>query len=192
MESAILERFRSERELALAADDPMASLLALATVSPEGRPQVRTLVLRDVESKLAIFLNRTSPKWRALQSTPEPSFMTYWPSRQLQYRFDCRFDPMDKSLVDRSWLLRPETPKRVDHLYESWQAQSAPVDGRAELLAQTERLDPKVLNSPTSEAVGLFLVPTVIERLDLKQQGGPHDRRRYRAANDWQEEVLMP
>ncbi|MGI9328698.1 MAG: pyridoxamine 5'-phosphate oxidase family protein [Pseudomonadales bacterium] len=192
MSTAVLARFNQERKQAFTEKDPMASLLALATVNSEGLADVRTLVLRDIEDQLAIFINRTSPKWLALQSQPLLSFMTYWPSKQLQYRFQCQTRSIDKAIVDASWLLRPDSPKRMDHLYESGLAQSGPISSRAELLDRSALLDDGLLTHPAAEAAGLYLLPTAIERLDLNMQGEPHDRRRYRQENDWAEEVLMP
>ncbi len=192
MSTSVLARFNQERKQAFEQKDPMAALLALATVNSEGLAEVRTLVLREVEDQLAVFINRTSPKWLALQSQPLLSFMTYWPSNQLQYRFECQTRSIDKAIVDASWLQRPESPKRMDHLYASGLPQSLPISSRAELLDKSALLDDSLLSTPAAEAVGLFLLPTVIERLDLNMQGEPHDRRRYRQDNDWAEEILMP
>ena len=170
----------------------MAALLSLATVSTAGRPEVRTLVLRDVQGQLAIFINRTSPKWQALQPQQTLQFMTYWPSSQLQYRFDCTFTEIESAIVHPSWRLRPESPRRLDHVYDTQAPQSTPVADRAQLLAHAGSVEPDQLETPTSNAIGLFLEPECIERLDLNMQGEPHDRRRYRRTNGWQEEVLVP
>lgn len=188
----VLARFRGERQQAAEADDPMAALLSLATVSSAGTPEVRTLVLRDVENQLAIFINRTSPKWQSLQTQPQLQFMTYWPSAMLQYRFDCTCSAMAPDIVHPSWLLRPESPRRLDHLYDSQAPQSSAVQDRPWLLAQAAEISPTLLETPTANAIGLFLEPRAIERLDLNMSGAPHDRRRYRSANGWKEEILVP
>lgn len=188
----ILERFRSDRQRALDAKDPMAALLALATVAADGAPEVRTLVLREVEGQLALFLNQSSPKWRALQEQGRLQFMTYWPSSQLQYRFDCQFSLIDKTLVDDSWRLRPESPRRLDHVYENGATQSSAVADRSQLLERAASVDPEHLTTPPTGAIGLYLEPTRIERLDLNMDGAPHARQRYRAEHQWAPETLIP
>ncbi|MFK7915174.1 MAG: pyridoxamine 5'-phosphate oxidase family protein [Pseudomonadales bacterium] len=190
--NAVVARFNEERQQAREAADPMAALLSLATVSAAGAPEVRTLVLRDVVGELAIFINRTSPKWQALQANQRLQFMTYWPSSMLQYRFDCTCSEIDSALVHPSWLLRPESPRRLDHVYEKQAPQSSAVQDRAQLLAQAATVSAAQLETPTANAIGLFLQPSCVERLDLNMDGAPHDRRRYRSASGWQEEVLVP
>lgn len=188
----VLARFHAERAQASEAEDPMAALLSLATVNPAGDPEVRTLVLRELQDQLAIFINRTSPKWQALQTNTKLQFMTYWPSRMLQYRFDCNWSEIDQTLVHPSWLLRPESPRRLDHVYETQAPQSTVVGDRNRLLAHATAVPSTQLETPTASATGLFLHPVCVERLDLNKQGQPHDRCRYRSDNDWQEEVLVP
>lgn len=190
--SAILAQFFAERQAATEAGDPMSALLSLATVSAAGLPEVRTLVLREVEGHPAIFINQTSPKWQALQTTRQLSFMTYWPSSGLQYRFDCHHSLIPKAVVDSSWLLRPESPKRLDHLYERLAPQSAAVRDRQALLAAAAALPATTLDTPTTAAIGLRLDPFVIERLNIGMDGAPHDRCRFQASQDWQRETLMP
>ena len=192
MRSAILARFRQERQSAIANNDPMAALLALATVGVEGLPEVRTLVLRELDDQLAVFINRTSPKWLALQAQPRLCFMTYWPSSQIQYRFDCDIQPIAKSLVDASWLLRAEAPRRLDQLYQQGSPQSSTIRDRQSLLERAALVPKELLTRPASEAAGLYLLPRSIERLHLAMNGEPHDRRCYTHADNWQEQVLMP
>ena len=51
-----LELFQADRSRAREAGDPMAAVCVLATVSDEGQPEARTLVLRLVEEQLALFM----------------------------------------------------------------------------------------------------------------------------------------
>ena len=62
----------------------MAAVCVLATVDEDGRPEARTLVLRQVEDDLALFMHTSSPKWQQLQHGG--SINTYWPSVEIQYR----------------------------------------------------------------------------------------------------------
>ena len=57
-----LRRLREDRIRARGLNDPYAELCALATVDSGRNPQVRTLVLRDLDDRLAVFVNASSPR----------------------------------------------------------------------------------------------------------------------------------
>ena len=169
-----LSQFYADRDRARSAQDPMASVCTLANIDERGSAQLRTLVLRDVEDQLAIFINATSPKWRHLQSGV--SLLCYWPSISIQYRIVAAVSAVPEAIVRDSWQLRPPVPKQMDWLYETWLRQSSEISDRDALL---EKLAKQVLPQPLTapdNARGLLLSPQTIERLDLGQQNGVHDR----------------
>ncbi|MEM7100732.1 MAG: pyridoxamine 5'-phosphate oxidase family protein [Pseudomonadota bacterium] len=186
-----LALFNADRSAAFAAKDPMAALCSVATIDAQGHPCVRTLVLRDLEGQLALFVNASSPKWNALQE--QFSIMTYWPSQQIQYRFMVSGDPIPHEIVAQSWDLRPAAPKRMDWFYEQMATQSTPIADRDTLLAQLDALElNEPLNAP-SNARGLALNPVSVERLDLTQENGVHDRVLFaRVDEHWEQRVLVP
>ena len=106
-----IEQFYADRAEAQAAQDPMAAVCCVASYDG-AQVQQRTLVLRDVEGELAIFINATSPKWATLQDAF--SLTTWWPSVQVQYRMQGTTSLLDSNLVAESWQLRPDSPKRMD------------------------------------------------------------------------------
>lgn len=182
----------ADRRLAGERNDPCAGLCTLANVDADGLPQARTLVLRDLDGRLAVFVNATSPKYPHLRDGPV-SVVIWLPTVNVQYRLACTTEPVPAATVAESWLLRPEPPKRMDWLYLRAQAQSTPVESREALLGMLSALDmPEPLTAPHT-AMGLFLAPTQVERLDLGQENGVHDRRRYTPGNPgWHETVLVP
>jgi pyridoxamine 5'-phosphate oxidase len=187
---ALLAADRSQaRELA----DPCASVCTLATVDAAGHPQARTVILRELEGRLAIFLNETSPKWQQLEQTESFAVVIWLPSVNVQYRLQCHARPVAKPHVHESWQLRPEAPKRMDWFYTRIQPQSMPIDSREALVTQLAALqlrDPLV--APRTSA-GIYLEPFRIERLNLAMSDGIHDRRSYqRRADGWHETVLVP
>ncbi len=186
-----LALFHGDRARARAAGDPMAALCTLATSGAECEPDLRTLVLRDVDDALAVFVNASSPKWNALQSGA--ALLTYWPSIQIQYRLRVTTAAVPTDVVHTSWQLRPDPPKRMDWFYQQRRAQSSPVASRNALLAELAALElPEPLHAP-AQARGMLLTPIEIERLDLTQADGIHDRRRFRWVDaTWHEEVLVP
>ena len=186
-----LDWFRREREAARAADDPMAHLCTVANVDEDRQPQVRTLVLRDIDGQLAVFVNATSPKWPHIQE--RFAFATYWPSLSLQYRFDVVAAPLSADTLAASWSLRPDAPKRMDWLYELHDTQSSHIESREHLLAVLSGLSIDEPLSAPPNARGLLLSPTSIERLDLTQDNGVHDRQRFELVEgSWHQRTLIP
>lgn len=186
------QQLHSDRAAAGQAEDPCASLCYLATVELSGAPQVRTLVLRDLgDGGLGLFVNSTSPKWE--QFTAGVSVLVYLPSLGLQYRIQASLEPIAKATVDASWALRPPTPKRLDWLYQSYQAQSSVVADQATLLDALDSQIPDAPEQAPESAQGLKLVPQQIERLDLNAQGGPHHRQLFKRENNrWLALTLIP
>ena len=158
-----------------------------------GQPQVRTLVLRELDERLALFINATSPKQRQL-NTGLAAICAYYASIQIQYRLICRLEAIPAQRVAESWQLRPDMPKRLDWYYMTGRKQSTEVSDRETLsreIASVELPDPLV--APTS-AVGYWLIPQEAERLDLGQPDGLHARQRYLRDDQggWRTVTLVP
>ena len=188
-----IEQLLKDREQARANEDPCANLCTVASVDAHNLPQARTLVLRELGSRLALFLNQTSPKWQQITSTPVICVVVWLPSVNVQYRLQCRVEPVEKRLVDESWLLRPRIPKQLDWFYTTRQAQSTSVADRQSLVeAVTGLNDPEHEFAPRT-ARGWYLKPFHLDRLDLANPSGVHDRHGYAlVAGVWQEAVLVP
>jgi len=188
-----LAQLLADRAHAREVEDPWANLCVTATVDADGQPQARTMVLRDLDTRLAIFCNETSPKWREISNCSHIAIIVFLPSANLQYRMKCTTEPVPAMTVHESWLLRPEAAKRLDWFYTLNKPQSAPIESRDLLQAECAKLDlPDPLVAPET-AHGLYVLPQVIERLDLNQPDGIHDRRRYQREGDsWVETVLVP
>ncbi len=179
-----------DRERARELQDPCAGLCTLANVDAAGYPDARTLVLRELEGRLAVFVNATSPKFTALGRV---SVVVWLPSLNLQYRLRAETSAVPSELVAESWQFRPDAPKRMDWLYALRQPQSSEIADRATLLETLEALPlPDPLVAPDS-AQGLYLEVAEVDRLDLNQANGVHDRRRYWLnGGRWHEAVLVP
>jgi pyridoxine/pyridoxamine 5'-phosphate oxidase len=80
----------------------------------------------------------------------------------------------------------------MDWLYQE-HPQGSQVKDRQTLLDLLDgTLLPEPLVAPEG-AKGLLLLPDVIERLDLTQSNGVHDRVRYHRESDrWQQRTLVP
>lgn len=191
MTLAPLDQFFADRSRARQADDPTAAVCTVANVDTQQRVQLRTLVLREIDGHLALFINASSPKWPHLLNGV--ALQTYWPSLQIQYRMQANAQELDPELVADSWQARPPAPKRLDHYYAQHRAQSTPVTDRHTLLSELAQLSlPEPLQAPDN-ARGLLLQPYEIERLDLTQDNGVHERLHYQLmGNQWHMNTLVP
>ena len=174
--------------------DPCANLCTLATVDAAGHPQARTVVLRELEGRQAVFGNETSPKWQQIGQCASLAVVVWLPSLDVQYRLQCTTRPVARQLLHQSWQLRPEAPKRLDWFYTRVQPQSSAIESRRSLLEGVNALRLREPLVAPRTAVGVYLEPTVVERLDLRMDDGIHDRRAYRhvPGRGWQEITLVP
>ena len=107
-----LQLFKLDQQAAKNQKDPYAGLCVVSTINKDMQPQSRTLVLREVEGSLAIFINKSSPKWNELKNGI--AVQTYWASTQVQYRMSVSTKPVNKKIIKESWQLRPDIPKKMD------------------------------------------------------------------------------
>jgi len=182
-----------DRSIARERDDPCANLCTLASVDAAGNPQARTVVLREVDGRLAIFSNATSPKWRQMELSATLAVVVWLPSVNVQYRLQCETRPVPKPKVHESWQQRPEPPKRLDWFYTRVQAQSSAIGDREQLLNELDGLRLREPLVAPRTAAGVFLEPVSIERLDLATESGIHHRVLYRhQAGGWSTATLVP
>ncbi len=169
--------------------DGNASLCVVASVDANGEPQARVLVLRDIDTRLAIFANGTSPKAGEFGQSECVSVLVWLPSLGVQYRIACQLEAMDPDIVRESWQLRPLSAKRFDWLYERVPQGSAVAD-RETLLARLAQMESAT--APVN-ALGFFLDPVRVDRLALDNESGVHDRRLFeREADGWSRQLLIP
>ena len=169
--------------------DGNANLCVVSSVDATGEPQARVLVLRDVDSRLAIFFNGSSPKASEFGLGNRISVLAWLPSLGVQYRISCRLEAMDPRIVRESWQLRPLAAKRLDWLYQR-SPQGSVVDDRETLLAQLAQMES---DAAPANALGFFLDPERVDRLILDNDTGIHDRRLFeRQDGAWRCQTLIP
>jgi pyridoxamine 5'-phosphate oxidase len=106
------------------------SAMALATVDAEGRPAVRTVLLRSVSAgRLLFFTNYTSRKATHIEATPEVSLLFRWaqPQRQVEVRGGITRATAEES--DTYFASRPRGSQIGAHV----SPQSRPIEDRAAL-----------------------------------------------------------
>ena len=186
-----IELFKTDQQAARDKQDPQANLCVVSTVDGQMKPQSRTLVLREVGGYLAIFINKSSPKWGELKNGI--ALQTYWSSTQIQYRMSVSTKQIDKAVINDSWQLRPDIPKKMDWIYQSGFPQSSRVESLDQIRSEIRKMTDVENLTATENAIGLILQPLTIERLSLDTPDGIHDRKLFEwSKEEWSETQLMP
>ena len=179
--------FAQVREL-----EPDATEMVLATATRDGRPSVRTVLLKGLDDRGFVFYtNYNSRKARELEATGRASLLFTWRSLERQVRIDGTVEKVSTAESDAYFATRP-----IESRWSVYASnQSEVVDSREtlELLfnAARERFDEDV---PRPDWWGGYrVIPDEFEFW----QGRPsrlHDRLRYvRESNgSWRRDRLAP
>ena len=172
-------------------NDPNA--IALATVDPAGLPNVRMVLLKDIEADAFVFYtNYSSRKGQEIEASGKAAFVLHWKSLRRQIRV-------------RGLTMREEGPQ-ADAYYASrslksrlgaWaSAQSQPLSSRGALMADVARITAIHGTNPARPPFwgGIRIRPLEIE---FWADGAfrLHDRFRWSRsgmAEDWKIERLNP
>ena len=185
-----IQLIHEDREHAREEGDPWVDRCFLATVRNDGEPAVRTLVLRDVDSRYAVFFNATSPKFEEIRESKTVEVLLWYPSIRIQYRLRCALEPIPLSIVHGQWQNKPEITRRVDHAY-AVHAQSSRIPDRKHL---QELVSSQIaIQVAPDSVIGFFLEILEIDRLNLATEEGLHHREKYLSSSDgWESQTLMP
>ena len=191
---------RSDREAAHQAGDANALLCWLATVGGDGTPAVRTLVLREVDGALALFVNATSPKWREMRHHARVQIVCWLPSLQRQWRIDAETRVLPHEVVARHWHRRPRVSQVLDHYYSTHRAQSTPLgddDADARLEADMNALDGALPEHPDvpTQSLAIALDVNAVDCTQLHPAPRLHQRQRWsrdRADAPWSKTRITP
>lgn len=188
-----LALFRSWLADAEAAGEPEPNAMALATVSPEGQPRVRYVLLKYVEQGgFVFFTNYGSLKGHDLAVTPRAALVFWWPQLERQVRVEGSVTRLDDAASDAYFALRPRGSQ-----IGAWSSeQSTHIRNRAELsaaqAANEERFAGQVVPRPAGW--GGYLVRP--ERLEFWQgrEDRLHDRFEFALtdAQAWRIQRLAP
>lgn len=173
--------------------------MCLATVSPEGWPEARFVLVHGLERGEALFLSdQRSAKGRALKALPRAALTVYWEplERQVRLRGEVQLAPAE--LANELFRERPAASRVT-----AWaSAQSEVVADRRELEAEMARFDAYLWDEPDRSGMEIprpphwlawRLVPDEVE-FWLARARRLHDRIRYRRLDGggWQRERLAP
>ena len=171
-------------------NDPNAMIVATAT--PDGRPSLRTVLLKGVDQRGFVFYtNKESRKGNELGANPSISLLFYWKSQQRQIRIEGTVESVTDAEADRYYASRA----RISRLGAWASRQSRPLEQRSILearLAEMERRFPDEIPRPAYWS-GYRVLP---ERFEFWQDMPYrlHDRTVYirSGVGEWEQTKLFP
>jgi pyridoxamine 5'-phosphate oxidase len=186
-----IRQFERWFEDALRAKLPLPNAMTLATVTPDGAPSARIVLLKGVEQGAFLFYtNYLSRKGRELEQRAQACLLLLWSDLERQVRIDGVVQKVTSAESDAYYATRP-----LGARLSAWaSAQSATVATRKILEDAMEQARRQHGDQPPRPANwgGYRVVPQEIEfwqgRADRL-----HDRLRYRRKGDfWAIERLSP
>ncbi len=162
---SIVDRFHDLLARATSAGEPEPTAMSLATADANGRPSVRTVLLKQLAADgLVFYSNAESQKGEQLAANPQAAICVLWKQldRQVQVRAEGRVERVENDEADAYFASRPRGSQ-----VGAWaSAQSRPLGGRRDLEARIEEVDARYEGMPVPRPphwLGYRLVPDRIE-----------------------------
>ena len=188
-----IHQFQQWFDQAQQADQPDPTAMTVATVTADGQPAARIMLLKGVEDgRFVFFTNYLSDKARELEANAKAAMVFFWNVLDRQVRVSGIVSKVSQQVSREYFQTRP----RGSQIGAWVSQQSSVIESRAVLEAKLAELEKQYEGQdvPCPEHWGGYqLVPDVIEFW----QGRPdrlHDRLRYSRAGDqgWRLERLSP
>jgi len=186
-----LGQFERWFQEALAAKLPLANAMTLATVTPQGAPDARVVLLKGVEGGGFVFYtNYDSRKGKQLAARPEACLVFLWTQLERQIRIEGKVARVSAADSDAYFKSRPVGAR----LSARASAQSSFVSGRKVLEDAVDNEKRQYGDNPPrpDHWGGYRVMPSQIEFWQGRENR-LHDRLLYRRSKDsWKIERLAP
>lgn len=188
-----IKQFQLWFDEAIAAKLPMPDAMSLATVTPDGRPTARMVLLKQVDAEgFVFFTNYNSNKAKQLEINPYAALVFYWPHLERQVRVEGK---VSKTPAEESLAYFKTRPR--DSQIGAWASPQSEVISAREVLEQrahelAEQYCDRDIDCPAHWG-GFRLAPDRIE-FWKSRVGRLHDRILYELQPDetWTIKRLAP
>ncbi|HEY9728036.1 MAG TPA: pyridoxamine 5'-phosphate oxidase [Chroococcales cyanobacterium] len=186
-------QFKIWFDQALAAELPEPNAMTISTVTSDGKPSARMVLLKDYDEQGFVFYtNYESHKGQQLLQNPWGAITFWWAELERQVRIEGRVAQVSAAESDEYFHSRP----RNSQLGAWVSAQSQVINNREVLEERLQQLEKEYKNKEIPRPPhwgGFRVIPTAIEFW----QGRPsrlHDRLLYRCSEDgtWKIQRLSP
>jgi len=170
---------------------PQPNALAVATVGADGRPSLRTVLLKEIDHGFVFYTNTLSRKGRELSIHPFAAASLTWVTLHRQIRAEGTVERVDDARADQYFATRPIGARNA----AAASPQSEVITDRAWLERRVAAVTSETDGAPPprpSHWTGYRIVPDVVEFWQGRRDR-LHDRIVYRRATDgWSTERLAP
>lgn len=177
---------------AVKSNHPEPNAMILATADGDGRPSVRTVLLKSYDEQgLVFFTNYDSRKGRELQQNPRASLLFYWGELQRQVRMEGKVDRISRKASADYFASRP-----LESRLGAWSSpQSAVIESRDFLAANFEKVKSRYADGdvPLPDFWGGYVLKPEIIEFWQGRKNRLHDRLRYQQkSGKWVIDRLAP
>jgi len=193
VESDPFKQFEKWFQEAVKAQISFPDAMTLATVTSDGTPDARVVLLKDLERDgLCFYTNYLSAKGRQLEINPAATLLFFWPELERQVRIKGTVHKMREADSDKYFLSRPIGAQ----LASSISPQSEVVESRAWLETEIKKADAKNAQAPVKRPPhwGGYVLTAREFEFWQGRENRLHDRIRYRLNLDksWTKARLAP
>jgi len=187
-----LIQFSTWFEQAVQANLEEVNAMTLATVDPNGMPNARIVLLKDLEDNGFIFYtNYESNKGRELAANPKAALVFFWPALQRQVRINGFVEKVNTETAEHYFQSRP-----IGSQFGAWASPQSQVITDRKVLEENlqsvvEKYKDQTIPKPPHWG-GYKVIPTLIEFWQGRTSR-LHDRILYTKVGDkWKIERLAP